>query len=69
LCDRHQELALKDETYVFGINMQKECLRKGFYYEYEQWMDRLIYFAIPAYFGLDEKPPKELLCSKFSNKN
>jgi hypothetical protein len=31
-------------------------------------MDHLIYVAIPADFGLDEKPP-EVLFSKFSSKN
>ena len=148
LCDRHQELALKDDTYVFGvfnrqtnqhlgnidlstirrqenqwanlgysihnqyqrqgfgkeatqavlragfeqlnyhrveaainldnsvsiafaesIKMKKECMRKGFYYEQQQWRDHLIYVAIPADFGLDEKPPEELLFSKFSSSN
>lgn len=52
-----------------SIGMQKECLRRGFFYENEQWVDHLIYVAIPIDLGLDEKPPKELLFSKFSSKN
>ena len=49
--------------------MKKECIRRGFIHENEQWVDHLIYAAIPSNFGLEEKPPKELLFSKFSRKN
>ena len=51
-----------------SIGMKKECVRRGFLYENEDWVDHLIYVAIPADLGLDEKPPK-LFFSKFSCKN
>lgn len=44
---------------VENVGMQKECVRSGFYYENEQWVDHLIYVALPAQFGLPEKPPLE----------
>jgi len=40
-----------------SIGLQKECIRCGFYYENEQWVDHVIYVALPTYFGLVEKPP------------
>ncbi len=43
-----------------SVGMKKECMRRGFFYENEQWVDHLIYAAIPADLGLDEKPPKDL---------
>lgn len=56
-------------AFAESIGMKKECIRRGFIYENEQWVDHLIYVAIPRDFGLEEKPPKELLFSKFSRKN
>lgn len=52
-----------------SIGMKKECMRRGFFYENNRWVDHLIYTAIPTDLGLDEKPPKELSFSKFSSKN
>ena len=40
--------------------MKQECVRWGFFYENEQWVDHLIYAAIPADFGLNDKLPQEL---------
>jgi len=42
---------------VKSVGMQKECMRRGFFYENEQWVDHLIYVAFPSDFGLIEKPP------------
>ncbi|MFQ4138464.1 GNAT family N-acetyltransferase [Nodosilinea sp. PGN35] len=42
-----------------SIGMRKECIRCGFFYENEQWVDHLIYVAFPPDFGLNEKPPIE----------
>ena len=47
-------------AFAESLGMKKECMRRGFYYENEQWVDHLIYVAIPADFGLNEKPPKDL---------
>ena len=47
-------------AFAESIGMKKECIRRGFIYENEQWVDHLIYAAIPTDFGLDEKQPKEL---------
>ena len=44
-----------------SVGMKKECMRRGFFYENEQWVDHLIYVAIPSDLGLKEKPPKELI--------
>lgn len=41
------------------VGMKKECMRPGFFYENEQWVDNLIYVALPNDFGLTEKPPVE----------
>lgn len=41
------------------IGMKRECMRPGFFYENEQWVDHLIYVALPADFELAEKPPVE----------
>jgi RimJ/RimL family protein N-acetyltransferase len=56
-------------AFAESIGMKKEGIRRGFIYENEQWVDHLIYVAIPTDFGLEEKPPKEVLFSKFSRKN
>lgn len=43
------------------VGMIKECVRPGFFYENEQWVDHLIYVALPANFELVEKSPVEAL--------
>lgn len=40
-----------------SVRMRKECVRPGFFYENEQWVDHLIYVALPPDLGLVEKPP------------
>jgi [ribosomal protein S5]-alanine N-acetyltransferase len=40
-----------------SVGMQKECIRRGFLYENQQWVDHLIYVALPSDFGLVEKSP------------
>lgn len=40
-----------------SVGMQKECIRRGFLYEDEQWVDHFIYAALPSDLGLVEKPP------------
>jgi [ribosomal protein S5]-alanine N-acetyltransferase len=40
-----------------SVGMQKECIRRGFLYENEQWVDHLIYVALPRDLSLVEKPP------------
>jgi [ribosomal protein S5]-alanine N-acetyltransferase len=50
--DNHSSIAL-----VESVGLIKECIRRGFYYENEQWVDHLIYAAIPSDFGLVEQPP------------
>lgn len=42
-----------------SVGMQKECIRRGFLYEDEQWVDHLIYVAVPSNLGLVEKPPED----------
>jgi [ribosomal protein S5]-alanine N-acetyltransferase len=44
-------------TLAQSVGLQKECVRRGFYYENEQWVDHLIYVALPHDLGLIEKPP------------
>lgn len=39
------------------VGLKKECIRRGFYYENEQWVDHFIYVALPPDLGLVEKPP------------
>lgn len=46
-------------AFAESIGLKKEGIRRGFIYENEQWVDHLIYAAIPIDFGLDEKPPKQ----------
>ncbi len=40
-----------------SVGMQKECMRAGFYYENQQWVDHFIYVALPSDLGIIEKPP------------
>ncbi|MEL6381813.1 MAG: GNAT family protein [Cyanobacteria bacterium J06626_18] len=40
-----------------SVGLQKECIRRGFYYEKGQWVDHIIYVGLPADFGLVEGPP------------
>lgn len=39
------------------VGMQKECVRRGFYYENEQWVDHVIYVALPPDFDRVERQP------------
>jgi RimJ/RimL family protein N-acetyltransferase len=50
--DNHPSIAL-----ARSVGLQKECVRRGFYYENEQWVDHLIYVALPPDLGLAEKVP------------
>lgn len=45
---------------VESVGMKKECVRSGFFYENERWVDHLIYVALPADLGLVEQPPGEV---------
>lgn len=40
-----------------SVGMKQECIRRGFIYENEQWVDHWIYVAIPFDLNLIEKPP------------
>ncbi len=40
-----------------SVGMQQECIRRRFFYEHEQWVDHLIYVALPADLGLAENTP------------
>jgi [ribosomal protein S5]-alanine N-acetyltransferase len=42
-----------------SVGMQKEGIRRGFFYENEQWVDHLIYVARPTDLGLLEGPPPQ----------
>ncbi|MEM9486329.1 MAG: GNAT family N-acetyltransferase [Cyanobacteria bacterium P01_F01_bin.116] len=42
---------------VESLDLQKECIRRSFWYENEQWVDHLIYVALPSNFGLSESEP------------
>lgn len=44
-------------TLAQSVGMQRECIRRGFVYENEQWVDHFIYVAIPSDLGLVEKQP------------
>lgn len=44
-----------------SVGLKEECIRRGFFYENEQWVDHFIYAAIPSDLGLVEKPPKEFI--------
>jgi RimJ/RimL family protein N-acetyltransferase len=50
--DNHSSIALAQ-----SVGLQKECVRRGFYYETDQWVDHVIYVALPSDLGLVEKPP------------
>jgi [ribosomal protein S5]-alanine N-acetyltransferase len=50
--DNHQSIALAQ-----SVGLQQECVRRGFYYENERWVDHLIYVALPSDFGLVERSP------------
>ena len=50
--DNHFSIALAQ-----SVGLQKECVRRRFYYENGEWVDHLIYVALPFDFGLDEKAP------------
>jgi [ribosomal protein S5]-alanine N-acetyltransferase len=50
--DNHASIALAE-----SVGMQKECIRRGFLYENEQWVDQFIYVASPHDVNLVEKPP------------
>ncbi|NER80614.1 MAG: GNAT family N-acetyltransferase [Leptolyngbya sp. SIO1D8] len=51
--DNHPSIALAQ-----SVGLQQECVRRGFYYENEQWVDHVIYVALPSDLGLAEKPPE-----------
>ena len=51
--DNHPSIALAQ-----SVGLQEECVRRGFYYENEQWVDHVIYVALPSDLGLAEKPPE-----------
>lgn len=57
--DNHLSIALSQ-----SIGLQRECIRRGFYYENGQWVDHIIYVAFPPNFGLMEKPPSILIDDK-----
>lgn len=50
--DNHPSIALAQ-----CVGLQKECVRRGFYYEDGQWVDHVIYVVVPTDFGIVEKPP------------
>ena len=50
--DNHASIAL-----VESVGLQREGIRRAFWHENEQWVDHLIYVALPSDFGLSEKPP------------
>lgn len=50
--DNHASIAL-----VESVGMRRECIRRRYWYENDQWVDHLIYVALPSDFGLSEKPP------------
>ncbi|MEA5594392.1 GNAT family protein [Rivularia sp. UHCC 0363] len=50
--DNYASIALAE-----SVGMQEECIRHGFLYENEQWVDQLIYAASPCDMNLVEKPP------------
>jgi [ribosomal protein S5]-alanine N-acetyltransferase len=45
-------------AFAQSVGMQKECVRRGFLYEDEQWVDHFIYVALPSDLGLAEKLPE-----------
>ena len=50
--DNHASIGLAQ-----SVGFRQECIRRGFWFENEQWVDHLIYVAIPSDLGLPERPP------------
>jgi [ribosomal protein S5]-alanine N-acetyltransferase len=48
--DNHLSIALAE-----SVGLKKECVRRGFYYENEQWVDHVIYVVLPTDLGLVER--------------
>jgi [ribosomal protein S5]-alanine N-acetyltransferase len=48
--DNHLSIALAE-----SVGLKKECVRRGFYYENKQWVDHVIYIALPTDVGLVER--------------
>ncbi|NEQ42180.1 MAG: GNAT family N-acetyltransferase [Leptolyngbya sp. SIOISBB] len=42
---------------VQSIGLRQECIRRGFWFENEQWVDHLIFVALPSDLGLPEQSP------------
>jgi [ribosomal protein S5]-alanine N-acetyltransferase len=40
-----------------SVGMKLECMRRGFIYENQEWVDHWIYAAIPSDLNLAEEPP------------
>jgi [ribosomal protein S5]-alanine N-acetyltransferase len=41
-----------------SVGMQQECIRRGFIYENDRWVDHYIYVALPTDLGSIDRPPK-----------
>lgn len=54
--DNHASIALAQ-----SVGMKKECIRRGFIYEDDQWVDHLIYVVIPSDLDLVEQPPRDVV--------
>jgi len=50
--DNHPSIALAQ-----SVGLRKECVRRGFYYENDKWVDHIIYVALPSDLGLAERAP------------
>ena len=50
--DNHRSITLAQ-----SVGLQKECVRRGFYYENDRWVDHVIYVALPPDLGLVERSP------------
>jgi ribosomal-protein-alanine N-acetyltransferase len=48
--DNHASIAL-----VESVGLQRECIRRAYWYENEQWVDHLIYVALPGDFAFIRK--------------
>ncbi|MBW4620815.1 MAG: GNAT family N-acetyltransferase [Cyanosarcina radialis HA8281-LM2] len=44
-----------------SVGLHQECIRRGFYYENDRWVDHVIYVALPSDLGLEEKAPERSL--------
>jgi [ribosomal protein S5]-alanine N-acetyltransferase len=53
--NNHSSIALAQ-----SVGLQQECVRRGFYYEGDRWVDHIIYVALPQDLGLAETPPIDL---------